>query len=139
MISTPHSITQRTPSELMFGGTIADKLPHLNEPSESLVVMNFRPWRKLYIHQTYNRNCTNNNQIQTSKRKLMETIRPEITFKILYLIHAGIGIGYEHWNNRSTSYMTESPMCIHMTFFSGIVYIKIGERVWLSGKKPNRN
>lgn len=30
--STPHSTTQRSPSELMFGRTIVDKLPHLNEP-----------------------------------------------------------------------------------------------------------
>lgn len=30
--STPHSTTQRTPSELMFGRTIVDKLPHINEP-----------------------------------------------------------------------------------------------------------
>lgn len=29
--STPHSTTHRTPSELMFGRTIIDKLPHLNE------------------------------------------------------------------------------------------------------------
>lgn len=29
--STPHSTTRRTPSELMFGRTIVDKLPHLNE------------------------------------------------------------------------------------------------------------
>lgn len=30
--STPHSTTHRTPSELMFGRTIADKLPYVNEP-----------------------------------------------------------------------------------------------------------
>lgn len=29
--STPHSTTHRTPSELMFGRTIVDKLPHMNE------------------------------------------------------------------------------------------------------------
>lgn len=29
--STPHSTTHRTPSELMFGRTIIDKLPHMNE------------------------------------------------------------------------------------------------------------
>lgn len=29
--STPHSTTRRTPSELMFGRTILDKLPHMNE------------------------------------------------------------------------------------------------------------
>lgn len=29
--STPHSTTQRTPSELMFGRTIVDKLPRMNE------------------------------------------------------------------------------------------------------------
>lgn len=32
--STPHSITMKTPSELMFGRTIRDKLPNIEQPSE---------------------------------------------------------------------------------------------------------